>query len=205
MLNPSGIRNDEPPSDDRLPATATNGRDEVTPAIPAPRGTGTKVLLNWVPALLWLALILFASADSFSSSHTSRFIEPALRWLFPQATPWRIMEIHALIRKGAHLTEYAILAVLACRALWNTPWFGGSRGDAASPPWRWQWGPAIGALLVAAACAFVDEWHQGLVPSRTSSLRDVMLDVGGAALALCLLRTAFALRAIVAVRLTRRT
>ena len=38
------------------------------------------------------------------------------------------------------------------------------------------------AVLVAAAYAFTDEFHQRYVPSRTPSLRDVAIDSAGAAI-----------------------
>ena len=48
-----------------------------------------------------------------SSEHTSRFLVPFLRWLMPDISRATIAQIHILLRKGAHLAEYAILAVLS--------------------------------------------------------------------------------------------
>ncbi len=158
-----------------------------------------RIAWRWLPALLWLALILFASSDAFSSSQTSRFLEPALRWLFPTLGPQRILEIHALIRKAAHLTEYAVLAILFWRALrGTTTWLTKPRQTA------WRWMPALGALGTAALCAVVDELHQSTVPSRTGSARDVALDICGAALALFLVRVVFSLRSRIPARATAR-
>ena len=152
-----------------------------------------RFFLGWLPALLWLALVLGASSDSFSATQTSRFFEPLLRWLFPHLSPWRVMQIHAFIRKGAHLTEYAILAILVWRALRNSFWLGDPRIDGAQKR-PWQWRPAFGALAATAFCAVADEFHQSFVPSRTSSARDVALDICGASLALLLLWAGFTLR-----------
>jgi VanZ family protein len=152
-----------------------------------------RFFLGWLPALLWLALVLCASADPFSATQTSRFFVPLLHWLFPHLSPWRVMQIHAFVRKGAHLTEYAILAILFWRALRHSFWLGQPRDDSAQKrPWLWR--PALGALAAAAFCAVADEYHQSFVPSRTSSARDVALDICGASLALLLLWAGFTLR-----------
>ena len=63
-----------------------------------------------------MALISSASADSHSYEHSSRFVEPFLHWLFPQMPEAQVKVIHHLIRKGAYLAEYAVLALL----LWRT-------------------------------------------------------------------------------------
>ena len=63
-----------------------------------------------------MAVIFSASADSHSYEHSSRFVEPFLHWLFPQMSQAHVEEIHHLIRKCGHLTEYAILALLLWRA-----------------------------------------------------------------------------------------
>jgi VanZ family protein len=44
------------------------------------------------------------------------------------------------------------------------------------------------ALLVCLACALADEAHQAIIPSRTGGLRDVVIDVSGAAAALLIAR-----------------
>jgi len=41
------------------------------------------VLQILAAVLIWMALIFSASSDSHSYEHSSRFVEPFLRWLFP--------------------------------------------------------------------------------------------------------------------------
>ena len=48
-----------------------------------PRSLFPDWLRAWWPALLWAAMIFVASTDFFSSEHTSRIIEPILRWFLP--------------------------------------------------------------------------------------------------------------------------
>jgi len=125
---------------------------------------------HWLPAIAWACVISTLSTDTFSSEHTSRFILPALRWVFPHADPETLELLHAVIRKMAHLTEYFILGVLLHRAL-----RGQERG------WNLKW--AIWAIVIAAAYASLDEFHQSFVPSRTASPWDALLDTVGASVA----------------------
>src|SRR5437773_10087063 len=73
-------------------------------------------LIYWLPVLLWGAMIFCASGDAGSFQHSSRIIAPLLRWLFPRLAQSSVNEIVFLIRKCAHLTEYAIMAMLIWRA-----------------------------------------------------------------------------------------
>ena len=86
--------------------------------------------------------------------------------------------IHAIVvaaRKGAHLTEYAILAVLLWRALRHNM-------DKERRPWLWS--QAAQALLLVILFAASDEFHQSFVPTREASVVDVLIDTAGAVLAL---------------------
>jgi len=131
----------------------------------------------WLPVLLWMVLIFTASSDTHSYEHSSRLVEPILRWLFPHWPPARLDEAHEFCRKCAHVTEYAIFAVLVRRALCG--------GGFASPGWSWS--KVGGTLLLVFSYASTDEFHQRFVPTRTSSVRDVFLDTAGGALGLFVL------------------
>jgi VanZ family protein len=119
-----------------------------------------------------MLLIFLASGDLMSVEHTSRFLIPFLRWIAPGISPATIASIHFFMRKGAHLTEYAILAALF--------WRGIHQGQAGS------WRAAALALVAAAIYAFLDEFHQSFIPSRTGALQDVVIDCCGALLGLVL-------------------
>ena len=134
-------------------------------------------LRDWLPPLLWAALILSASSDLFSASHTSLLIEPLLRWLFPGWNEAQILHAHFLVRKLAHVTEYGILGLLTFRPLALH-----ASATSAKSPWR----TALAAVALCAVVAAVDEVHQHFVPSRSGSPRDVMLDTFGATLFLTL-------------------
>src|SRR5947207_6074206 len=124
----------------------------------------------WVPPVLWMALILWVSSDTGSAVHTGRWLLPILRALAPWATPAQLNTIHALIRKGGHVTEYAILAALWLRAL-----VGGRAVRPAATAWI--------AFALSLGWAILDETYQSFFPSRTASATDVQIDGTGAVLA----------------------
>ena len=131
-------------------------------------------LRYWLPIIIWLALIFIGSTDLMSAEHTSRIIGPLLHWLFPTISPLTVLRVQFFMRKLAHVSEYAILAVLLYRAFVHTA-LKGRRALSAGL-----------VLLFCAAYAATDEFHQSFVPSRTASLRDVMIDICGAMLAVIL-------------------
>ena len=126
-----------------------------------------------LPLLVWLGVIFLGSTDLMSAEHTSRVIVPFLRWLKPDISVEALISIHFAIRKCAHLSEYAILALLLLRASIYVTNFKRST--------------LILYACVWAACflvAITDEFHQTFVLSRGASARDVMIDSIGAVLGL---------------------
>jgi VanZ family protein len=128
----------------------------------------------WLPVIFWMSVIFTASSDSHSYEHSSFFVEPFLHWLFPKMSQANIEEIHHVIRKCCHLTEYAVLALLLWRALHlsknNLP--------------AWSWPKVGGTLLAVFLFAASDEFHQSFVPTRTPLVSDVFVDTAGGALGL---------------------
>jgi VanZ family protein len=134
----------------------------------------THHLKSWLPAVAWAILISWASTDAFSTSHTSLIIIPALHWLFPHAGADTLDRLHFLVRETAHFAEYFVFSFLLLRAI---------RGEHRG--WQIRW--AIAALAIAAGYSALDEFHQSIVPSRTASPWDSLLDTTGAATAQVLL------------------
>jgi VanZ family protein len=132
-----------------------------------------RFLKYWLPLLVWLGVIFFGSTDLMSAEHTSRFIVPFLRWLKPDISIETLASIHFAIRKSAHLSEYAILALLLLRASIHMI-------------------KLKRAMLILYACVWVacflvavtDEFHQAFIVSRSASAADVMIDGIGAILEL---------------------
>jgi VanZ family protein len=124
-----------------------------------------------------MALMFFGSTDLMSAEQTSRFLTPFLRWLDPNISPATIAQVHLLVRKAAHVMEYAILTGLLFRAL---------RSQITG-----FWVRATVAFVPALLFACVDEYHQSFVPSRTSSLGDVCIDCLGAILGILVCRAIY--------------
>jgi VanZ family protein len=96
----------------------------------------------WAPVVLWAGVIFALSSVPSLSTGLGVWDE--------------------ILRKGAHLTEYAILGILLFRAL----------------------GSELPALLVGVAYAVTDELHQAFVRGRHASPFDVAFDAAGVALGL---------------------
>jgi VanZ family protein len=123
--------------------------------------------------VVWAALIFIGSGDVLSGSHTSILLRP-LRWLFPGASQETLVFVHLLIRKAGHLTEYAILAILAARAF--------RKSSRVFLQTRWF----LLSLIVVMAYSLSDEFHQLFVPTRGASIHDSMIDTAGGFIGLVL-------------------
>ena len=138
----------------------------------------TIFLRYWLPVGCWMLVIFAMSADSHSYQHSSTLFEPFARWLFPRMPESRVEELHHYFRKCAHLSEYAVLALLIWRAI-HRPNRNSRR------PWKWD--EAGLALALVFAYAASDEFHQIFVPTRTPLITDVLIDTSGGAIALAAL------------------
>lgn len=114
-------------------------------------------------------MILALSGDLGSSGHTWDWVEWLLSWL-PFLKTSQMEEANGFSRKVAHVTAYAGLYLLWFRAF--------RRHFSARPGAAILW--SLGFCLLT---ALVDEGHQALVPSRSGSLGDVILDFSAASLA----------------------
>jgi VanZ family protein len=103
---------------------------------------------RWVPVLVWAGVIFAFSSIPSLSTHLGT---------------WDLV-----LRKAAHMTEYAILAVLLRRATGSTAW----------------------AFGLAVAYAATDEFHQTFVRGRHGTPVDVGIDAIGALIGLAAVRRA---------------
>lgn len=130
---------------------------------------------RYAPLLFWMAVIFFASTGTFSGDNTSRLLRPFLLWLFPDLSEARLAFLHLLTRKVAHFTAYAVLGFLAARA------FAGSSRRLLHEHW------IAASVILVVAYAFLDEFHQSFVTSRTASIFDCLIDIsGGLFILICL-------------------
>ena len=128
---------------------------------------GRKKIAFLLFALVWTAFIWHnsmcpATVSSAQSGRAEQLLSPILDFL---CTPEAVRQF--VIRKAAHITEFAILGLL---------WSGVFRGSKPGYP-----------FLLSAVTAGVDEGIQLFVPGRSGEIRDVLIDTAGAAAALVLL------------------
>ena len=133
----------------------------------SPGGAVRSALWRWGPLVVWMAAISVFSTDPFSAEETGGLLEPILRWLIPTISAAGVEAVHVAVRKGMHVVEFALLAVLWYRGL---AW--GARG--------WQPRAAMAAFGLSVLYAGLDEVHQAFVATRTASLLDVAWDSVGA-------------------------
>jgi VanZ family protein len=107
-----------------------------------------RVASLWLPVLAWAAVIF-----AFSSIHAL-------------STGLGIWD--TLLRKGAHVFEFAVLGALLARAT----------------------GRFVPALVLGVLYAVSDEVHQHFVPGREGRALDVAIDAAGAAIGAALFRRA---------------
>lgn len=110
-----------------------------------------RLVRAWLPVILWAALILSASNDSFASGESKSWLVEFFGREVPEA-------INIVVRKFGHIAVYAVLGILA---------------------WRAERRLVI-AMAVAAIVAIADEAKQSTTILRSGSPWDVLLDVFGA-------------------------
>lgn len=144
-----------------------------------------KKKLAWTLCLLWMAFIFIMSAmpgevSGEQSGTLTKIVLSIFSFFFgesaAQSIPANTLEF--LIRKAAHMTEYAVLFLLLCRAL---------RASGAKHI-------ALTALVLSAVYAASDEFHQCFTDGRGPSPIDVCIDTAGASIALLLRAVVLKLR-----------
>ena len=126
--------------------------------------------------LLWMLVIFsFSAQPADESTQTSLRVGRAVcavivpdyaQMTQEQQTAWA-ERIEFPVRKGAHMTEYAVLAVL---------WLGVLAGEEITGK------RVLTAIALTALYASTDEFHQLFVPGRSGQVRDVLIDSCGAAI-----------------------
>lgn len=126
-----------------------------------------QVLKAWIALILWLIVIAIESTTYLSSQNTSHFLYPLAHFLFG-IDKAGFEPYHVFIRKSGHVFGYGLLSILLFRAWRET--LPASTGTKRT--FRWANIAVLGTCLVAS----LDEWHQSYLPTRTGTVRDVILD-----------------------------
>lgn len=124
-------------------------------------------LSAYAPVFLWVAVIFYLSSDSGSMNETSRFLRPLVLFFFPEISESSLGIIHGIVRKSAHVIEYAVLALLVLRAVWGSHFEVLRRYKFVIP------------ILFVVAIASLDEFNQSFSAARTGTYQDVLLDTAG--------------------------
>jgi VanZ family protein len=115
---------------------------------------GSRAVSLWLPVVIWAAVIFtFSSIPSLGTG----------------LGVW-----DTILRKGAHMTEYAILGLLLLRAL----------------------GRELPSFAVGIGYAILDEIHQHFVRGRHASPVDVLIDTVGLAIGIFLVSRLFQTRPV---------
>lgn len=135
-----------------------------------------KKVIKWFLVILWCIFIFTMSTDVGSSSNTSSFLQEFLSQTnFLNFNLWTLEDqnlvltsINFFIRKGAHIGEYFILAILLVSLI---------------KEYHVQKGKIIFlSLMISFLYASFDELHQMFLLSRTGTFKDVFYDFVGSIL-----------------------
>jgi VanZ family protein len=140
-----------------------------------PRPGGAQPAVWWITTAAWAATIYELSTQTYGSGLTAWLLRQALEFLHISISAAAFQSLHHLIRKLAHLSEYAMFALLLYGAL------------AGGKSYAWQARRAAWCIGIAGIYSLTDEFHQLFVPERGASLLDSALDTTGGALAMLVL------------------
>ncbi len=125
--------------------------------------------LAYLPAITWMIVIFcFSHQSATQSSDLSVGILGYIIDIIKNSFNIAINEdlLHTVIRKGAHFTEYLILAVFVM--------FGLTKNNISKA--------FLKSVIICSLYAMTDEFHQLFVAGRSGRVFDVMVDTSGAAL-----------------------
>jgi VanZ family protein len=129
--------------------------------------------LAWrVATVVWAAVIFCLSTHAFRPEFSESLLATVFHLLHFHVAPGAFDLVHALLRKLAHVTEYAVFGLLL---------YGVSSEERLG---EWRPRRALSCIVLAAAYSLTDELHQWFVPGRHASLGDCGLDTIGATLAM---------------------
>lgn len=135
----------------------------------------------WTPVAVAIAVICAESTTTFSSEHTSSWLRPILQSIFGIFTDSNWDAFHHVLRKSGHFIGYGTVGFTFLRA-----WLHMLGRNTPTSLLSWRVESSILAIFSTAIVASCDEFHQTMLPGRTGTPVDVLLDTTGAT-TLCLL------------------
>lgn len=141
-------------------------------------------ILAWSGVVLWMGLIFYLSHQPASESNgMSRMVaESFLRLLSASPSAELIETTNRILRVLAHGTSFFILALLVAVAFKEV--------QVIDLP------NAVLTLIFCLLYAALDEWHQSVVPGRSSEWVDFLTDGAGIILAIVLLQVYWVMKRV---------
>lgn len=128
--------------------------------------------LGWlILSLCWMVLIFVLSAQPGSESMEMSDRFAALAKILFLNQEFLMRHATLIVRKGAHMSEYGILAILLYQMF--------HEGNDQTKAWQLAFGCSV-------LYGVSDEFHQLFVAGRAGALSDVLIDACGGAIALSL-------------------
>ncbi len=126
-------------------------------------------ILALLLTLAWAAQIFWLSTASFTGDHTESMLVVLLSQFNLHVSSEILEMLNLILRKSAHVVEYAILSILLYFVFLGRDRFF----------WRARY--AYWCIAWASAYALTDEFHQLFIRGRGASLIDCCIDGAGAA------------------------
>ena len=120
----------------------------------------------WILSLILILVIFSNSAASgeVSSGLSLKIAMPLHRWLSSSGAVLSLDQVHFLVRKGAHFSEYALLGLILMAAFRFQ---------------RWPWMTRAITLAPCFLIPSVDEGIQRFSAGRSCQLSDMLIDMTG--------------------------
>jgi VanZ family protein len=131
----------------------------------------------WLPVLCGLTVICFESTTVMGGSTTGRWLTSIWPRILGEANSPFFGAVHHFLRKLGHFTGYGTLGLLLRKA-----WHQSVRIYLKMVGSRLMFAASVLSVFFTFLVGCLDEWHQSILPGRTSTFRDVLIDTSGALL-----------------------
>jgi VanZ family protein len=144
-----------------------------------------KKIILWILILGWMTIIfLFSSQNADESSALSEgFLRRFILWFLPDNISTETVDLlEHIVRKCAHMTEYAVLSILISMELRLYVSF------------KLQWKYIVISVILVMLYAATDEFHQLFIGGRSGQVKDVLIDTLGGLIGACIVSLVIRIR-----------
>jgi VanZ family protein len=133
--------------------------------------------LVWLPVFFGLTVICCESTTMMGGGTTGRWLTDIWPKILGQANTPFFGVVHQFLRKLGHFTGYGTLGLFLHRA-----WYRSIRLYLRMMGGKVMLAASALSVLFTFFVGSLDEWHQSILPGRTSTFHDVLIDTSGALL-----------------------